>query len=128
MCALGNNNHVVLVTAIVQLKEKSGKYYPARALLDSGSQVNLISEDMCQKLRLNKENGDLNIVGVGNNSKKITKSISTVVKSNINELEFSRKFYVMKSIIHKQPSVAIAKDSFRQISFWRIHSSIGHKR
>ena len=80
MCALGNNKYVVLVTAIVQLKEKSGKYYPARALLDSGSQVNLISEDICQKLRLNKENGDLNIVGVGNNSKKITKSVSTVVK------------------------------------------------
>ena len=64
----------------------------------------MISEEIVQKLRLEKENSKLNIVG-------ITKSINTYVKSNINEYEFPGQFYVMKSIIHKQPSVAIDKES-----------------
>ena len=64
----------------------------------------MISEEIIQKLRLEKENSKLNIVG-------ITKSINTYVKSNINEYEFPGQFYVMKSIIHKQPSVAIDKES-----------------
>ena len=71
----------------------------------------MISEEIAQKLRLEKYSSELNIVGLGNNAKRITKSVNTYVKSNINEYEFSGQFYVMKSIIHKQPSVAIDKES-----------------
>ena len=109
MCASSQNNLVALATAVVQIKDSRGNYHPARALLDSGSQINLISEEIVQKLRLEKENSELNIVGVGNNAKRITKSINTYVKWYINEYEFPGQFYVMKSIIHKQPSVAIDK-------------------
>ena len=92
----------------MQIKDIRENYHPARALLDSGSQINLISEEIVQKLHLEKDNSELNIVEVSNNAKRITKFINTYV-SNINESEFPGQFYVMKSISHKHPSVSIDK-------------------
>jgi FlaG/FlaF family flagellin (archaellin) len=37
-------NHILLTTAIVDVKNKSGQYVPCRALLDSGSQSHFITE------------------------------------------------------------------------------------
>ena len=96
MCASTQDNFVVLAIAVVQIKDSRGNYYPACVLLDSRSQINLISEEIAQKLRLEKDRSELNIVGVGNNAKRITKSVNTYVKSNINECDFSGQFYVMK--------------------------------
>ena len=76
MCALAQDNLVVLATAVVQIKDSRGNYYPARALLDSGSQINLISEEIAQKLRLEKDDSELSIIGVGNNARRITKSVN----------------------------------------------------
>ena len=57
------------------------------------------------------KDSELSKVRVGNNAKRITKSINTFVKSNVNEYDFPGQFYVLKSIIHKQLSVAIDKES-----------------
>ena len=69
--------------------------------------VCIYDEEIAQKLWLENDNSELNVVGIGNNAKRRTKS----VKSNINEYEYPVQFYVMKSIIHKQPSAAINKES-----------------
>jgi len=45
-------NHVLLATAIVEVKNKYNKYVPCRVLLDSASQLNFISEKCVQRLRL----------------------------------------------------------------------------
>ncbi|KAL7724581.1 hypothetical protein ACLKA6_010158 [Drosophila palustris] len=50
-----NADQVVLATAIVYIKDRFGQLQPARVLLDSGSQINLMSESMAQRLRLKRE-------------------------------------------------------------------------
>jgi len=45
-------NHVLLVTAMVEVKNKYNQYVPCRVLLDSASQLNFISEKCVQRLRL----------------------------------------------------------------------------
>jgi hypothetical protein len=35
-------NHVILATAVVEVRDKTGQYVPCRALLDSGSQTHFI--------------------------------------------------------------------------------------
>jgi hypothetical protein len=47
-----SRNHVLLATAIVEVRNKSGQYVPCRALLDSGSQSHFISERCVEHLRL----------------------------------------------------------------------------
>jgi hypothetical protein len=37
-------NHILLATAIVEVKNKSGPYVPSKALLDSASQSHFITE------------------------------------------------------------------------------------
>jgi hypothetical protein len=39
-----SRNHVLLATAVVEVRDKSGQYIPCRALLDSGSQSHFITE------------------------------------------------------------------------------------
>jgi hypothetical protein len=46
------SNHVLLATAVVDIKDNTGKYVPCRALLDSGSQTHFITEKCVQRLRL----------------------------------------------------------------------------
>ena len=113
LSVVSDNKQVVLATAIVELQDKRGNYQLARALLDSGSQINLMTEELAQRLGLNKNESDINIVGVGNNNRKVSKSISALVKSRINDTNFNGTYYIMKSIIHKQPGIAIDKDSLR---------------
>lgn len=45
---------VILATALINIKNQCGEYIVARALLDSGSQINLISEETAKRLNLKK--------------------------------------------------------------------------
>jgi hypothetical protein len=47
-----SRNHVLLATAIVEVRDKTGQCVPCTALLDSGSQTHFITERCVQRLRL----------------------------------------------------------------------------
>jgi len=47
-------NHILLATAIVEVRNKSGQYVPCRALLDSGS-VSLHYREMCTTSEIAKD-------------------------------------------------------------------------
>jgi len=80
-------DHVFLGTAIVKIKESSGCYHSARALLDSGSQQNFITGDLVQRLRLKRRAINADINGIGDISTNIKYETHTVIKSRLNEYE-----------------------------------------
>jgi hypothetical protein len=43
-------NHILLATAVVLVRNKHGQYFPVRTMLNSGSQINIISENRVQRL------------------------------------------------------------------------------
>ena len=47
-----STNHVLLATAIVEVKTNFNQYVPCHVLLDSASQMNFITEGCVQRLRL----------------------------------------------------------------------------
>jgi hypothetical protein len=59
-------NHVLLATAIVEIKDKNGRYIPCRALLDSGSQTHFITEKCVKCLRLSRTQTHTSIRGISN--------------------------------------------------------------
>ncbi|XP_065094080.1 uncharacterized protein LOC135714625 [Ochlerotatus camptorhynchus] len=55
---------VLLLTAVVHVLDKDNQPYPCRVLLDSGSQVNFVTEDMVNRLGLSKKPANVPIVGI----------------------------------------------------------------
>lgn len=59
-------SQVVLGTAVVDILDSIGKYYPCRALLDSCSQCNSITQRLANSLGLSKKKTDIKLKGVEN--------------------------------------------------------------
>ena len=55
----------MLGTAIVWIKDRRGNRHECRALLDSCSQVNLMTREFCQRIKLPVSDSDILISGVG---------------------------------------------------------------
>lgn len=59
-----SNSVVLLGTAEVQVMDKFGIYHPIRCILDSGSQISIISNRLAQQLKLDWCSSNLNISGI----------------------------------------------------------------
>jgi hypothetical protein len=57
-------NHVLLATAIVEVKDKTGNFIPCRCLLNGGSQTSIISSQCVQRLKLPKTQHHTSIQGI----------------------------------------------------------------
>ena len=99
----GSNDHVILATAIVKVKNNCGEYCFARALLDSGSQLNLMTEDFANKINIDRERCNLELSGVGKTNIKVRSKVNASVKSRVNEYEVMADCWVLKSITSSQP-------------------------
>ena len=56
--------HVFLSTAIVQVVDNQGRRHECRALLDQGSQVNILKEEFARRIGLQWETSRTVILGV----------------------------------------------------------------
>nr|XP_041631491.1 uncharacterized protein LOC121502313 [Drosophila kikkawai] len=110
---------VILATALVLVKDASGCYKIGRALLDSCSQVNFISEEFAQSLRLPRSKRNLEIRSIGETQTQIKHHTTTNIKSRHNHFELLLDFCVTSHI-------AYHPDSEIDISSWNLpqHSSL----
>ena len=76
-----SRNHVLLATAIVEVRNESGQYIPCRALLDSGSQSHFITERCVQRLRLPRTQTHTSVQGISNVNTAIKHSVSVHLRS-----------------------------------------------
>lgn len=102
----GNNNQVLLATAVVSAQSKNGQYYPVRALLDQGSQACFITEAAAQFLGLKRKPIHGNISGLGGENNVQSKSIITLkIQSIISpEVKLSVRAFVLSSITTLLPA------------------------
>ncbi|XP_077292805.1 uncharacterized protein LOC143915858 [Arctopsyche grandis] len=63
---------VLLCTVEVQARGRDGQLHKVRALLDNGSEVNIMSEDLRRRLALKSKKMDVNLLGVGLNRTSIS--------------------------------------------------------
>ena len=92
----------MLATAIVSVRSSSGKLIPSRALLDSESQPNLITEELTQLLRLKREGGRLDLTGISGTNLFSKSSVHFTVISRVNSFQFNAKLWVLSSITNLQ--------------------------
>ncbi|XP_036334494.1 uncharacterized protein LOC118745065 [Rhagoletis pomonella] len=97
-------NRIILSTALVQVKDATGRYTIGRALLDSCSQVNFISDEFAQTLRLRRKRSNLEIRSIGESQTQVKHRTSTTIKSRFVELELPLDFCVTSHIAYHPKS------------------------
>ncbi|XP_043865026.1 uncharacterized protein LOC122757290 [Drosophila mojavensis] len=97
-------DQVILATAIVEVMDASGNYRIGRALLDSCSQVNFISEQFAQALRLPKVKRHMRICSVGESHTYIKFGTSATIKSRLEDFKMPIDFCVTSHIAYQPES------------------------
>ncbi|XP_036346749.1 uncharacterized protein LOC118756063 [Rhagoletis pomonella] len=106
-------NRIILATALVLVKDASGCYKISRALLDSCSQVNFVSDQFAQALGLPRKRSHMEIRSIGESQTQIKHRTSTTIKSRFGEFELPLDFCVTSNI-------AYHPDTEIDISSWKL--------
>ena len=96
---------VILPTAIVLLRDVSGKLQECRALLDSCSDANYITAHVANKLKLPRIKNKVSISGLNHSKSSADEEISTTIKSKISNFEAALNFSVVPEIAHTIPNI-----------------------
>ncbi|XP_055589329.1 uncharacterized protein LOC129741616 [Uranotaenia lowii] len=109
---------VLLATAVVLVEDQTGGSYPARALLDSGSECNFMAEHLCQKLGIKRRHSNLSVIGIGQANTRIKHQVTATVKSRNCQYKQQMDFLVMAKVTADLPTTDI------NISTWRLPEGI----
>ncbi|XP_025262293.1 uncharacterized protein LOC112637250 [Camponotus floridanus] len=86
----------LLATARVTLTDRLGRPQDVRALLDQGSEVSLVSEDLAQRLRLTRTRSSISIVGIGGACSGSTRGrVTLALKSRVTGAPLTVAAYVL---------------------------------
>lgn len=103
-----SRDNVFLLTVIVNIVDAFGQEHPARALLDSASQPNLITERLASVLRLRRSNVNITVQGAGKLSKPVRQSVYTEIRSLNQQFSCGVNFLVMDKVTADLPSQHIS--------------------
>lgn len=112
------SNYVILATALVEVFDKFDSPIIARALLDSGSQVDLMTESFASRLGIKTSSSSINLLGLGCSDNTSSQSAIIRLRSRLNHVSMQLEVQLLPKIIVDQPSIRI--DS----SQWSIPSNI----
>ncbi|XP_062702132.1 uncharacterized protein LOC134285437 [Aedes albopictus] len=107
-----SNANVLLSTVVLMVIDCNGQAHPARALLDNGSQSNIISDRLCQLLRLKRRKISIPVFGVGESSSNVNHSVSATIRSRTSNFEIGLDFLVMPRITIDLPVVSSSADDW----------------
>ncbi|XP_046811084.1 uncharacterized protein LOC124420834 [Lucilia cuprina] len=112
----GSPADVLLATAVVLVKNRSGSLVPCRAILDSASQLNFVTNRLANQLHLQTSKSLVTISGIGDGTFVAEKSVDIFVKSQNENFSTSFSAIVVPTITDYKPNV--------NISNWNIPQNI----
>ncbi|XP_062535030.1 uncharacterized protein LOC134204219 [Armigeres subalbatus] len=108
-----SNSNVLLSTVVLLVVDSNGSTHPARALLDSGSQSNIMSERLCQLLKLKRRAVNIPVHGVGESASNVRHSVHSVIKSRKNDFAMDLDFLVLPRVTIDLPAVTFSAQNWR---------------
>ncbi|XP_055623266.1 uncharacterized protein LOC129766702 [Toxorhynchites rutilus septentrionalis] len=109
---------VFLATAVVKIEDYYGNTLFARALLDGCSERNLMSEQLAQKLALNRKHDPLAFQGIGQSTANSKQSAMATIRSRCTDFVVDLKFHILPEFKPILPSNQVS------IVNWNIPSHI----
>ncbi|XP_055623056.1 uncharacterized protein LOC129766513 [Toxorhynchites rutilus septentrionalis] len=110
----GREITVFLSTAVIRVRDVNNCYHFARALLDSGSQSNFISETLCQKLNLKRTRINLPVSGIGQATVSVHFKVNVMLASRFGGFEEQLPCLVLPKLTVNLPSRSV------DISRWNV--------
>ncbi|XP_076549168.1 uncharacterized protein LOC143306442 [Osmia lignaria lignaria] len=95
---------VLLATARIELRSPSGRSEKIRVLLDQGSVVSIISENLTQRLRIPRSRVSACITGIGNTAISCRSLATFTIASCKTESVYSMTAYVLRSLSSYTPN------------------------
>ncbi|XP_065078929.1 uncharacterized protein LOC135701909 [Ochlerotatus camptorhynchus] len=114
----GRVSSVMLSTVVLVIRDQHGGKQLARALLDNGSQANIMSERLCQMLSLNRRKINLPISGIGHSETRARFQVKTTVSSRVQDFSVGMEFLVLQKVTSELPSAHIP------VAYWKIPNDI----
>ncbi|UYV84003.1 hypothetical protein LAZ67_X000860 [Cordylochernes scorpioides] len=106
-------NQVLLATAQIIVEGENGTQLICRALLDSGSQVCLITREICEKLGLKGETSGRSLRGIGNNPVQgSSTSVGLKFKSIYRSEKYETRALVMEVLTAEIPNFEMAEPTW----------------
>ncbi|KAJ8946909.1 hypothetical protein NQ317_015189 [Molorchus minor] len=100
---------VLLSTATVLVQDSRGEYHQCRALLDSGSTSNFVTQKLCEKLHLKLSRVNYAVTGVGNALSNVQSMANLQILSNDRSFKDSIQCLVLKQITTNIPTISFDK-------------------
>lgn len=98
------NSQTLLSTALITIYDKNNKAHLCRALLDVGSQVNIISKSLAVKLDLKSKAITTNVSGINKGNTPITSYVNVKIKSRTSGYAASIDCLILNAITENIPS------------------------
>lgn len=108
-----SGGEVLLSTVRILVSDKNGKFHEVRALLDSGSQSNFITNDLVNSLGLNVNEINMSISGINNSITKSTKFVELTIQSKYCSFSANLQFFVLTKIASNLPTFTISKEALK---------------
>lgn len=97
-CSQTREPNVILSTAVVLVEDSDGNYHKCRCLLDMGSQLNLISKEVCQTLKLKTSKTNMSVHGVNEICSNISEITDVHIRSAYNQYSEKIRCYVTDKV------------------------------
>lgn len=100
-----DNRQVILPSALINVVDSEGNTIQCRALLDSASQSNFVTNKLAQKLKLNTTSTNTIVSGIGNlTSSKLNFKTDILIRSRINRFTATLEAILIDKITGLQPN------------------------
>jgi hypothetical protein len=106
------SSQVLLATAIIIVEDNQGSRYPARALLDSGSECNFMSEGLCKLMKCSSRRVNISIQGIGQTMTRVSRKISATIRSRISSYSRATEFLVLKNVTACLPTTTVVNNKW----------------
>lgn len=113
-----HNHYVMLSTVRVRLVANNGREQEFRAILDSGSQVNLVTERLVKQLGIQPKHNTISIEGIGTSRKNCRHRVNLTLHSKLNGFATNLEAFVLPKIVSEQPAMQI------NVSTWPIPKNL----
>lgn len=107
---------VLLSTALIEVADSQENFIVVRALLDSGSQANFISEKCLARLKLPKRSSSLRIQCLGQSSSIVKGVVNISIRSRCSAFRQDIETYVLPKICTDTPSSSFNPDQWGHLA------------